>query len=95
MKSGTRPYVETERRNEAAVHYRNSHEFRQRLEAADSTKVRAQRDLLTGYVKMAIITDDLSYAETAYEMVLDMQAKGTLDPTDEYLIESLREVLGR
>ena len=75
---------------DALASYRASHAIFERLAKADPGNAGWQRDLIVSFVKLGEVTGDKAYVAQALEIVLGMQKRGILAPSDAWMIEELK-----
>ena len=71
--------------------YEQSLAVREKLAAQNLASTEAQRDLIISYVKLQETLADASYASRALEVATRLKEQGRLAPTDEWMIDDLRQ----
>jgi tetratricopeptide (TPR) repeat protein len=64
---------------------------REKLAAQNPDSAEAQRDLIISYVKLQESLSDASYARRALDVATRLKEQGRLAPTDEWMIDELRQ----
>jgi hypothetical protein len=75
--------------------YRSALAIAERLARADPANADWQRDLMLCYIKLNRVTDMKRYAQRALDVALRMERRGTLAPTDAWVIPVLEFALSR
>jgi tetratricopeptide (TPR) repeat protein len=77
----------------ALTAYRASLAIRETLAKRDPGNSEWQRDLIVSYVKLNETTGDKAYVKKALDIAQAMQQRGTLAPSDAWMVDALKRML--